>query len=337
MTSTFHHRAAYGDRMAGYFRLVEAPSLVISAPTKPILAVTRLTMKDGQPQQTCSIPEENAFVVALHLSPACRQGCEVWKRDDYSRIVDWPVGGVGIYDLEQNPRWRNPSPIDWIQYYIPRSTLDAFSDDLEIANIENLACEYGKFDDVLYQLTQLIVPSLNEEQMFCDLFLDHFRLLLCSHITQRYAPSLGPVKIYQGGLAPWQKRRVVEMLKENLDGQIGLSALAQECGLSVSHFTRSFRRSFGTSAHRYLILQRIEQAKSLLSNTAFALADVALQAGFSDQTSFTRAFKVIVGLPPGHWRRKAKVEGGSGCSSFSVECRDFVSNGHYQDAELSVA
>ena len=98
---------------------------------------------------------------------------------------------------------------------------------------------------------------------------------------------------------------MAELLQENLDGQIGLADLARECGLSVSHFTRSFRRSFGTSAHRYLILQRIEKAKSLLSNSASALSDVALQAGFSDQASFSRTFNAVLGIPPGHWRRRA--------------------------------
>jgi transcriptional regulator GlxA family with amidase domain len=97
---------------------------------------------------------------------------------------------------------------------------------------------------------------------------------------------------------------VAELLRENLDGQIGLADLAHECGLSVSHFTRSFKRSFGTSAHHYLILQRIEKAKLLLSSSGFALAEVALQAGFSDQASFSRTFKAVVGTPPAHWRRR---------------------------------
>src|SRR5208282_6000642 len=159
--------------------------------------------------------------------------------------------------------------------------------------IESLQCQHGAFDPVLHQMTQMMLPSITAQHMFCELFLDHFRLLFCAHITQRYAQSLGAIKTYRGGLAPWQKRRVAELLEENLDGQIGLAKLARECGLSVSHFARSFRRSFGTSAHRYLILQRIEKAKSLLSNSVFTLSEVALQAGFSDQAAFSRAFNTI--------------------------------------------
>jgi len=151
----------------------------------------------------------------------------------------------------------------------------------------------------------MLLPSLTAPHMFCELFLDHFRLLFCAHVMQRYAGSLGAIRTYRGGLAPWQKRRAAELLRENLDGQIGLANLAHECGLSISHFTRSFRRSFGISAHRYLVLQRIEKAKLLLSNSAFALSDVALQAGFSDQAAFNRTFNAVVGIPPGQWRRRA--------------------------------
>jgi transcriptional regulator GlxA family with amidase domain len=75
---------------------------------------------------------------------------------------------------------------------------------------------------------------------------------------------------------------VEELLQEHLDGELKLATLAEECRLSVSHFTRSFRKSYGTSAHRYLILQRVENAKSLLSKTNSSLAEIAAQTGFSD-------------------------------------------------------
>jgi len=303
--------AAYGGQMAKYFRLGKAPSLVISPPSKPQIAITRLASPNGLPGQTASIPPEKAFVVSVHLTPACVQGCEIWLDGRYFRIPTWPAGGVGIYDLEANPRARNRGPVDWVHYHVPRSTLDVFTDDLQLASIESLRCQHGTFDQVLHQMTQMMLPSLTAPQVFCELFLDHFRLLFCAHVTQRYAPSLGGIKTYRGGLVPWQKRRAAELLHENLDGQIGLADLARECGLSVSHFTRSFRQSFGTSAHRYLILQRIEKARSLLSHSVFALSDVALEAGFSDQASFSRTFKALVGIPPGQWRRRASSHGAS--------------------------
>jgi AraC family transcriptional regulator len=216
-----------------------------------------------------------------------------------------PCGGVGIYDLESNPRTRNPGPVDWVHYHIPRSTLDAFTDDAERPRIQHLRCIHGLVDRVLQQMTQLVLPSLQDPHRFCELFLDYFRLLFCAHIARTYAPSFEVIKRFSGGLAPWQKRRVTELFREHLDGTLRLTTLADECGLSVSHFARSFRRTFGTSAHRYLIFQRVEMAKTLLSTSDDSLSEVALEAGFSDQAAFSRTFKALVGTSPGHWKREA--------------------------------
>jgi AraC family transcriptional regulator len=107
----------------------------------------------------------------------------------------------------------------------------------------------------------------------------------------------------RGGLAPWQVRRVAEMIRENLDGNIHLCDLARECGLSVSHFTRTFRKSFGMSPCRWLLERRIDHSKVLLVTSDLPIADIAIRSGFSDQTAFTRAFGRIVGDSPGRWRR----------------------------------
>jgi hypothetical protein len=71
MTGDLQKPAAYGGQMAEYFRLGKAPSLVICPPSKPQIAITRLASQNGLPDQTASIPREKAFVVSVHLTPAC--------------------------------------------------------------------------------------------------------------------------------------------------------------------------------------------------------------------------------------------------------------------------
>src|SRR5271168_4764308 len=164
ITSELQEPAAYGGQMAKYFRLGKAHSLVIRPPSKPQIAITRLASQNGLPEQTASIPGEKALVVSVHLTPACDQGCEIWVDDRYSRISTWPAGGVGIYDLEANPRVRNRGPVDWMHYHIPRGTFDAFTDDNEVSRIESLDVLHGTVDPVLHQLTQLILPSLTRPQ-----------------------------------------------------------------------------------------------------------------------------------------------------------------------------
>jgi AraC-like DNA-binding protein len=243
----------------------------------------------------------------MHLTPASTQGCEIWVDDRYSNIAHWPCGGVGIYDLESNPRTRNRGSVDWVHYHVPRASLDAFTDDADVRRIETLECTHGTLDPVLHQLTQMVLPSLTAPQAFSELFLDYFRLLFCAHVAQKYAPCSDARTRPRGGLAPWQIRRVMELFRQNLDGSVRLPALAAQCGLSVSHFARAFRQSFGTPPHHYLVLQRVERAKELLARSTHALSDVAQQVGFSDQASFSRTFKAVVGVTPGRWRRQQTI------------------------------
>jgi AraC-like DNA-binding protein len=88
-----------------------------------------------------------------------------------------------------------------------------------------------------------------------------------------------------------------------MHGRIRLSDIARECGLSVSHFARSFKTSFGSSTHQWLIQHRIDYARKLMSETRMSLTDIAIQSGFNDQAAFTRTFHQLAGVSPGRWRR----------------------------------
>jgi AraC family transcriptional regulator len=148
-----------------------------------------------------------------------------------------------------------------------------------------------------------MLPVLGTERP-SPLALDQLELIVGAHLVQRYGETNRTRAATTRGLAAWQRRRVTELLRANLDGSLRLAELAQACDLSVSHFARSFKRTFGVSCHRWLIELRIERAKSLLAVADLPLTDVALKSGFTDQTAFTRTFRRIVGVPPGRWRRE---------------------------------
>jgi AraC family transcriptional regulator len=72
--------------------------------------------------------------------------------------------------------------------------------------------------------------------------------------------------------------------------------------LSVSHFSRAFRRTMGVAPHSWLLARRIEVAKERLRDCRLSLSDVALACGFADQTHLTRVFTRMVGVSPGAGR-----------------------------------
>jgi len=298
---------AYGAQMAKYFTMNQPPHVAIDSlesVVRPQMAITRLIARSGIPERTASIPSERAYVVSVHLNPASKGAWELWTDGKHTKTGPWPTGGVAMCDLESDSSIRNPGPIDWIHYHVPRATLDALTDDARMPRVKRLYCIYGTADPALYHLTQLILPCLKTPEMFSRLFMDYFTLMISSHLVGKYGQSRELIPQHEGGLAPWQKRRVVELVHEHLDGEIKLATLAEGCGLSVSHFARSFKKSFGTSAHQYLILHRIEIAKTLLLQTQNSLSEIAVQTGFSDQAALTRTFASVVGAPPGKWKRE---------------------------------
>jgi AraC-like DNA-binding protein len=98
-------------------------------------------------------------------------------------------------------------------------------------------------------------------------------------------------------------RRAKEILSANLDGRVPLKEVARECRLSVSHFSRAFRRSMGVAPHSWLLARRVEAAKEKLRDGGLSLLDVALACGFADQSHLTKVFTRFVGVSPGAWRR----------------------------------
>jgi AraC-like DNA-binding protein len=103
-------------------------------------------------------------------------------------------------------------------------------------------------------------------------------------------------------LPKWRLRRVEEFVKANFDRCVSLSDLAEVAGLSRMHFAAQFRTATGYRPREYLLHQRIEQAKSLLSDTETPLAEIALAVGFCTQAHFSTVFKRITGETPARWR-----------------------------------
>jgi methylphosphotriester-DNA--protein-cysteine methyltransferase len=78
--------------------------------------------------------------------------------------------------------------------------------------------------------------------------------------------------------------------------------------LNPYHFARQFKAATGLPPHQYVIRRRVERAKELLqAGTDLSLAEVALHAGFSDQSQFCHHFKRLVGVTPGRFRMSARI------------------------------
>jgi transcriptional regulator GlxA family with amidase domain len=112
-----------------------------------------------------------------------------------------------------------------------------------------------------------------------------------------------PASAYlRGGLPPRVVRRVREHISANIDQRITVESLAKLANLSVCYFVRAFKQSVGVTPHDYLIRCRVELTIELLSRTDMPLSEIAVAAGFADQSHCARRFRQHVGMSPRDYR-----------------------------------
>ncbi len=73
--------------------------------------------------------------------------------------------------------------------------------------------------------------------------------------------------------------------------------------MSPYRLDRRFRRIFGLSTGQWMLKMRIDHARHELVSTELPIATVALNAGYADQSAFTRQFRLTTGMSPSAFRR----------------------------------
>jgi AraC family transcriptional regulator len=103
-------------------------------------------------------------------------------------------------------------------------------------------------------------------------------------------------------LAAWQQIVIAAYVQKHIAESITVRALARFVYLSSERFSRAFKRSFGIPPHRYVIQQRVERGKTLLTRSALSIAEIGLALGFSRTSSFSAAFRKVTGISPIEYR-----------------------------------
>jgi len=93
-----------------------------------------------------------------------------------------------------------------------------------------------------------------------------------------------------------------ELLDASLHDAPTLRSLAKQARVHPVYFAAAFRRHYGCSTGEYLRRRRLQFARRKLLDPSLSLVEIAAEAGFADQSHFTRAFKRFAGVTPGHYR-----------------------------------
>jgi AraC family transcriptional regulator len=106
-----------------------------------------------------------------------------------------------------------------------------------------------------------------------------------------------------GRRPPWLSS-AEELLRARIGDRVGLGELADAIGVHPTHLARVFRGRYGVSVGEYGRRLRLAWAATELARGQTPLAMIATQAGFADQSHFTRLFKHYVGTTPARYRQE---------------------------------
>ncbi len=96
--------------------------------------------------------------------------------------------------------------------------------------------------------------------------------------------------------------RVEAFLEANATRTVHSEELEDLAQIDRYSLARQFRRAYGTSPYRFLMMRRLDRARQAISEGT-PLAETAALLGFSDQAHMSRHFNAAFGLSPGRWRR----------------------------------
>jgi AraC family transcriptional regulator len=123
---------------------------------------------------------------------------------------------------------------------------------------------------------------------------------LATQLLRCYAPA--PSSQWPGRLSRRRLQRVTDYVREHIGRELSLAELAGVAGMSMSHFKAVFKESTGMPVHQYVIRTRVEYATELIVRERWPLNQIALHAGFANQSHMSRCIKRLTGVTPASLR-----------------------------------
>lgn len=188
-----------------------------------------------------------------------------------------------------------------------------------IARVAMMSFELDSSRTVVPPLDALILPEVRTTMLAVDaeltaggpggpLMIESLANILAVRLMRHIFGLRRLVARPNGVLTRRKLAMSIDYIMANLNGGPTLEQMSALVQLSPYHFARQFKAATGLPPHQFLINRRVERAQQLLrGQRGVSLAEVAIGAGFSDQSQLCFHFKRIVGVTPGQFRVSTKI------------------------------
>lgn len=206
-------------------------------------------------------------------------------------------GDIKIVPAGFSRVWETEGPTVKLTIDITPLLIHTAADEMGInGDLVSIAPQLHIRDAKIEYIGYALKAELETEEPFGRLYADSLGLALAAHLLRRYAPAV-PKRIF-GNLPRRRLQRVADHIRDNLSQDLTLAELAAIAKVSPSHLKVLFKEFTGMPVHQFVIRRRVEYAMELLSHGSPRLSDVAMRAGFADQSHMARSMRRLTGVTP---------------------------------------
>ncbi len=152
------------------------------------------------------------------------------------------------------------------------------------------------------------VDESNRRRPGGEAVLERMSEMLFVEVLRRHLDGLPPGQTgWLAGVRDPGVGRALALLHERPSEAWALERLGEEAGLSRSVLHERFVHFIGQPPMQYLAQWRMQLAAARLRDTDEKILEIALDVGYESEAAFSRAFRRVVGVAPGAWRRERRV------------------------------
>ena len=98
-------------------------------------------------------------------------------------------------------------------------------------------------------------------------------------------------------------QETINYIKQHLDADLPMSEIAEFVGMNPEYLTKLFKKNTGYTLKEYIVNEKMESAKMLLTTTSLPVTLISSHVGYGNYSNFTRSFKQLVGCTPMEYRK----------------------------------
>ncbi|WP_248730748.1 helix-turn-helix domain-containing protein [Pseudomonas sp. MWU13-2517] len=258
--------------------------------------------------QNLTIPAVAEPLLVLVVSGAAIVEERVGEEDWISNAVTTDDFFLTMSPVPYEMRWQTASDggFEVIHVYLSQGLLDLAARDVFAGHggTMRLREASGERDDEISRLMRSLYHEMTSSEQASSLYLQGVAQALAVHLVRGYGDSIDS-STRMNALPAYKLHRAIAAMHAGLDSAFNLGRLSSEASMSISHFSRMFRKATGRSPSQYFIHMRMEVARQLLLESDLSILNVALNVGYASPSHFAQVFRRHTGVTPREYRHRS--------------------------------